>query len=173
MLSAVSSIQEMFERVRRAAAEGRADEATRLAEELAAGHASDGTTLCRAAGALLALNRPDRAIEVVERAAGILGQTAEVLHVRGGALLSLGRRPEAVADLRKVVELAPGNWAARLLLAKVLHLSGLHPECLATCGPALTAMPGQEPFASLAIKSGAALGDTGAMFPVLRDAVDA
>jgi len=104
---------------RLALAAGRADEAEGLARRALA-RASDlapGRVLL--AEALLAQDRADGALEVLDRVAADPAAEAEVLLLRGRALHALGVREDALRDAHRAIELAPDRAAGHVLLGRL------------------------------------------------------
>ncbi len=87
--------------------------------------------------ALLALHRPDEALECCDRALKLKPQYPEALCNRGHAWCALNRPDEGLASYDRAILLAPAFYDAHAGRAKALSSVGRHREALASCDRAL------------------------------------
>jgi tetratricopeptide (TPR) repeat protein/serine/threonine protein kinase len=84
---------------------------------------------------------PARADELFTTALARSNREAEIYTERGNVRFSLNRYRDAELDLRRAIELAPGNLAAKLNLSAVLRTLGNHEDAVALTSAATEAAP--------------------------------
>ena len=118
---------------------GRYAQAEQRARELVALHPDSGVAW-KALGVALERQRKD-ALSVMQRAAALLPEDAEVHANLGAALLASGRHTEAIASLRRAVQLRPDDADGLSNLGNALRLAGRTDEALASYQAAVANVP--------------------------------
>ncbi len=111
------------------AARGRAEEAVRHVEAALA-RSRDPHEHVRAAQVLAAAGLVERALEVVDRAAGLGARGGGVHYVRASILLVLGRPEDAAGAMGRAVELEPGNPVFLRAMAELMRSLGRKDEAI-------------------------------------------
>lgn len=104
--------------------------AERAYDRLLVEHPSDVELLLGKAGALVGQARHDDALVLLDRAAELAPDRADVLFNRGVVLTRLGQGEEAVSSLQKCVAMAPQNLRARYNLAALYAAMERHADAL-------------------------------------------